>query len=206
MAITFGLIRVAGGQIMYAIIRTGGKQYKVQAGDVVQVDKLDQKLGAEFEINDILMVGGESTHVGQPLVKGAKVTVVVTKQAKDKKKIVFKKKRRQGYRKFATHRQEFTELFVKAITSPDGKVEKTEITPNVVDVDGKRAEAKDARIAARVERAANKSKSKGEEVVTKAVKKVAKKKVAKKAVKKTVKKVTKKVAVKKAVKKTSKKA
>ncbi|WP_374076416.1 50S ribosomal protein L21 [Bdellovibrio bacteriovorus] len=96
---------------MYAIIRTGGKQYKVQAGDVLQVDKLEQKLGAEFDINEILMVGGESTHVGQPLVKGAKVTVVVTKQAKTRKEIVFKKKRRQGYRKFATHKQEFTELF-----------------------------------------------------------------------------------------------
>ena len=98
---------------MYAIIRTGGKQYKVQAGDVLQVDKLEHKLGAEFDINEILMVGGESTHVGQPLVKGAKVTVVVTKQAKTRKEIVFKKKRRQGYRKFATHKQEFTELFVK---------------------------------------------------------------------------------------------
>lgn len=189
---------------MYAIIRTGGKQYKVQAGDVVQVDKLEQKLGAEFDLNEILMVGGESTHVGQPLVKGAKVTVVVTKQAKDKKKIVFKKKRRQGYRKFATHRQEFTELFVKAITSPDGKVTKTDATPNVLDVDAKRAEAKDARIVARKERAANKTK--GEEVVKKAVKKVAKKKVAKKAVKKTAKKATKTGAKKKAAKKTSKKA
>jgi large subunit ribosomal protein L21 len=52
-----------------AIVRTGGKQYKVQAGDVLQVDKVEQKLGAEFDINEILMVGGESTHVGQPLVK-----------------------------------------------------------------------------------------------------------------------------------------
>lgn len=190
---------------MYAIIRTGGKQYKVQAGDVVQVDKLEQTLGAEFEINEILMVGGESTHVGQPLVKGAKVTVVVTKQAKDKKKIVFKKKRRQGYRKFATHKQEFTELFVKAITSPDGKVTKTDATPNVVDVDGKRADAQLARINARIERA--ESKSKGEEVVKKAAKKVvAKKKVAKKAVKKTAKKATKTGAKKKTAKKASKKA
>ncbi|QDK39512.1 50S ribosomal protein L21 [Bdellovibrio sp. NC01] len=189
---------------MYAIIRTGGKQYKVQAGDVVQVDKVEQKLGAEFDINEILMVGGESTHVGQPLVKGAKVTVVVTKQARTKKEIVFKKKRRQGYRKFATHKQEFTELFVKAITSPDGKTTKTDAAPNVVDVDAKRADAKTARMAARKERAANKSK--GEEVVKTAAKKVAKKKVAKKAVKKTAKKATKTGAKKKAAKKTSKKA
>ncbi|QDK47234.1 50S ribosomal protein L21 [Bdellovibrio sp. ZAP7] len=186
---------------MYAIIRTGGKQYKVQAGDVVQVDKLEQKLGAEFDINEILMVGGESTHVGQPLVKGAKVTVVVTKQAKTRKEIVFKKKRRQGYRKFATHKQEFTELFVKAI-SLDGKTTKTDATPNVVDVAAKRTEAAEARVAARKDRAANKNK--GEEVVKKAAKKtVAKKKVAKKAVKKTAKKAT---AKKKTAKKTSKKA
>ncbi|MBV2169417.1 MAG: 50S ribosomal protein L21 [Bdellovibrio sp.] len=188
---------------MYAIIRTGGKQYKVQAGDVVQVDKLDQKLGAEFDINEILMVGGESTHVGQPLVKGAKVTVVVTKQAKTRKQIVFKKKRRQGYRKFATHKQEFTELFVKAITSPDGKVAKTDESAKVVDVAAVRAEKAQARVAARKERAANKGTA---EVVKKAAKKVAKKKVAKKAVKKTAKKATKTGAKKKAAKKTSKKA
>ncbi|MGZ3770291.1 MAG: 50S ribosomal protein L21 [Bdellovibrio sp.] len=189
---------------MYAIIRTGGKQYKVQAGDVLQVDKLDQALGSEFDINEILMVGGESTHVGQPLVKGAKVTVVVTKQAKTRKQIVFKKKRRQGYRKFATHKQEFTELFVKAITSPDGKVAKTDESANVIDVAAVRAEKALGRVAARKERAANKGTA---EVVKKAAKKVAKKKVAKKAVKKTaVKKATKAGATKKAAKKTSKKA
>ena len=62
---------------MYAIISTGGKQYKVQPGDVVQVEKLENDLGSEFEINDVLLVGGETTLVGQPLVKNAKVTVVV---------------------------------------------------------------------------------------------------------------------------------
>jgi large subunit ribosomal protein L21 len=189
---------------MYAIIRTGGKQYKVQAGDVLQVDKLEQALGAEFEINEVLLVGGESTHVGIPLVKGAKVTVVVTKQARTKKQIVFKKKRRQGYRKFATHKQDFTELFVKSITSPDGKVTKTEEQPAVVDVAAKRADAKTAREDAREERVSKKST--GEEVVKKAAKKVvAKKKVVKKAVKKTAKKTTKTAAKKKVAKKASKK-
>lgn len=188
---------------MYAIIRTGGKQYKVQAGDVVQVDKVEQTLGAEFEINEVLLVGGESTHVGMPLVKGAKVTVVVTKQARTKKQIVFKKKRRQGYRKFATHKQDFTELFVKAITSPDGKVAKAEGQAEVVDVAAKRAEGQTARVAARKERVSNKSG--GEEVVKKAAKKVAKKKVVKKAAKKTAKKATKTGAKKKAAKKASKK-
>lgn len=188
---------------MYAVIRTGGKQYKVQAGDVVQVEKLEQKLGAEFTINEVLMVGGESVLLGQPLVSGASVTVVVTRQAKDRKKIVFKKKRRQGYRKFATHRQEFTELFVKAITA-GGKSSKTDATPNVIDMNEKRAAQQQARLdakAARLQRGPATA-----ETAEAAPKKVAKKKVAKKAVKKTVKKASKSGAKKKAAKKTSKKA
>ena len=187
---------------MYAIIRTGGKQYKVQAGDVVQVDKVAQDLGAEFIINEVLMVGGETATLGQPLVKGATVTVVVTKQAKTRKQIVFKKKRRQGYRKFATHKQEFSELFIKAI-SFDGKTAKADGSANVVDVKAVRAEKAEGRVAARKERAQSKGTA---EVVKKATKKVAKKKVAKKAVKKTAKKATKSGVKKKAAKKTSKKA
>lgn len=187
---------------MYAIIRTGGKQYKVQAGDVVQVDKVAQDLGAEFVINEVLMVGGETATLGQPLVKGASVTVVVTKQAKTRKQIVFKKKRRQGYRKFATHKQEFSELFVKSI-SFNGNTAKADESAKVVNVEEVRAEKAQARVAARKERAQSKGTA---EVVKKAAKKVAKKKVAKKAVKKTAKKSTKSGAKKKAAKKTSKKA
>lgn len=190
---------------MYAVIRTGGKQYKVQAGDVVQVEKLENALGSEFDINEVLMVGGESTHVGQPLVKGAKVTVVVTKQAKTRKVYVFKKKRRNGYRNFNTHKQEFTELFVKAITSPDGKVEKTDAQPTVMDMAKVRTEKIAAKTEAKMERLANKGSA--SEELKKEAKKVAKKKVAKKAVKKTAKKSVKKAAgKKKAAKKTSKKA
>lgn len=119
---------------MYAIIRTGGKQYKVQPGDVVRVEKLNQQLGSEFDLTEIVAVGGENILLGQPLVENAKVTVVVTKQAKAAKIIVFKKKRRQGYRRTQGHRQFFTELFVKSITSPDGQVDKTEALPKVIDV------------------------------------------------------------------------
>lgn len=194
---------------MYAVIRTGGKQYKVQAGDVVQVEKLDQKLGSEFEINEVLMVGGETTHVGQPLVKGAKVTVVVTKQAKTRKVLIFKKKRRQGYRRLKSHRQEFTELFVKAITSPDGKVAKTDAQANVVDVAAQRAGRivqKQADRKARVEGQIGQGRAAKAET-KKASAKVAKKKVAKKVAKKTgAKKATGKKVAKKAAKKTSKKA
>src|SRR3954469_23848947 len=188
---------------MYAIIKTGGKQYKVQAGDVLQIEKLDQELGSEFNIDQILMIGGDKAHVGTPTVKNAKVTAVVTKQARTKKVIVFKKKRRQGYRKFATHKQDFTEIFVKSITSPDGQVSKSDATPEVKDmaqlrlerIEQKVADHK-ARVSARnvdVEEAPASKKAKTE-------KKPAKKAAAKKA--KPASKRSAKTAAKKAVKKT----
>lgn len=108
---------------MFAIIRTGGKQYRVQVGDVLRVEKLQAEPGSELHLTDVLMVGGENTSVGEPTVKNAKVTVVVTRQAKAPKLIVFKKKRRQGYRKMQGHRQLYTEVFVKAIHTADGTVE-----------------------------------------------------------------------------------
>ncbi len=174
---------------MYAVIRTGGKQYTVKPGDVVQVEKLDKELGSEFDINEVLLVGGDAIHAGQPLVKNAKVTVVVTKQARTRKIIVFKKKRRHSYRKFATHRQLFTELFVKSITSPDGSVAQTDETPNVIDVVQAREAKLQSKIDARKERVQNRSKSEAlsEEAPKKkaaAKKKAVKKAPAKKAVKK----------------------
>lgn len=180
---------------MYAIIRTGGKQYTVKPGDVLQVEKLDKDLGSEFDINEVLLVGGEAVHTGQPLVKNAKVTVVVTKQSRTRKILVFKKKRRHSYRKFATHRQLFTEVFVKSITSPDGKVAKTDEKPNVVDVVVARDEKQKGLVEARRARVQNKG---GEEAAP--AKKSSPKKVAKKA---TAKKSGKKPAAKK---KTAKKA
>lgn len=125
---------------MYAVIKTGGKQYRVQPGDIVQVEKLDQELGSEFAISEVLMVGGDKTHVGTPMVKNATVTVVVTKQARTKKVFVFKKKRRHGYRRFGTHKQDFTELFIKSISSPDGQVAKTDQSPEVKDMAALRAD------------------------------------------------------------------
>lgn len=111
---------------MYAVIRTGGKQYKVKAGDLIKVESLPGSQGDEFDMNDILFVSGQTSYVGEPNVKDAKVTVMVTKQDRDKKIRVFKKKRRQGYRRTMGHRQEYTELFVKAITTPDGETSSAE--------------------------------------------------------------------------------
>lgn len=194
---------------MYAIIRTGGKQYTVKPGDIVHVEKLENKLGSEFDISDVLLVGGEKTHVGVPLVKNAKVTVVVTKQAKSRKVIVFKKKRRHSYRKFKTHRQPFTELFVKAI-SVDDQTAKSDEQPRVMDMAEIRAAKIQAKIDAKRERLDNRGESSSEETVKKPAKKAAapQKKVAKKAAgaKKSTAKKTKKAGAKKAAKKTSKKA
>lgn len=193
---------------MYAIIKTGGKQYKVQAGDVLQVEKLEHDLGSEFNISEILMIGGDKAHVGTPLVKNAKVTVVVTKQAKTKKVIVFKKKRRQGYRKFGTHKQFFTELFIKSITSPDGQVSKTDETPVVKDMAALRTERIENKIADHKARVSVRNSDVDEAITSKPAKKAAAKKTAKKAAPKkakaTSKRSAKKTATKKTVKKTKK--
>lgn len=144
---------------MYAIVRTGGKQYTVRAGDLLRVEKLPRELGSEFELDEILLVGGDKVHVGEPTVKNAKVTVVVTQQAKAPKLIVFKKKRRQGYRRLHGHRQLFTELFVKSIKAPSGEVSEAEGQAQVVDpakkaerlaklnAEGKTAAPKKAKVA-----------------------------------------------------------
>lgn len=189
---------------MYAIIRTGGKQYKVQPGDTIRVEKLEQDLGAKFDLTDVLMVGGDKPVFGAPTVKNALVSVVVTKQTKDKKVIIFKKKRRQGYRRFKTHRQPFTELYIQAI-SVDGKVTKSEGDAKVVDVDQARLDKLQAKAEAK-EVARQEAKDSG--VKPAAAKAASKKKVAKKApAKKPAKKKAgaKKSGAKKAKKKTTKK-
>ncbi|MBX2988167.1 MAG: 50S ribosomal protein L21 [Bdellovibrionaceae bacterium] len=192
---------------MYAIIRTGGKQYTVKPGDVVQVGKLEQDLGSEFSISEVLLIGGDNTQIGAPLVKDATVTVVVTKQAKTRKLDVFKKKRRHSYRKWNTHRQDFTELFVKGI-SFGGKTAKAETEPKVSDVAAQRVERiqqKQADSRARAEARGEVAETlKAEAKKSVAKKKTAKKAAPKKAGKKTVAK--KKTGAKKTAKKTSKKA
>ena len=118
---------------MYAIVRTGGKQYTVRVGDTLRVEKLPRELGAEFLLDEVLLVGGNQIHVGEPTVKDAKVTVIVTRQAKAPKVIVFKKRRRQGYRRLHGHRQLYTELFVKTIQSPTGEISEAESIKPVID-------------------------------------------------------------------------
>ncbi|MBC7743428.1 MAG: 50S ribosomal protein L21 [Bdellovibrionaceae bacterium] len=188
---------------MYAIIKTGGKQYKVQAGDVLQIDKIDQDLGAEFTLSEVLMIGGDKSHVGTPLVKNAVVTAVVTKQARTRKIIVFKKKRRQGYRKFGTHKQHFTEIFISSITSPDGAKSKTDNKPVVKDMAALRTERIETKMSDRVARVRSRD---GD--VDPVAEKVEKKKAAPKkaaSAKKPIAKAASKRSAKKATKKTTKK-
>lgn len=100
---------------MYAVIKTGGKQYRVSEGDRLRVEKLSGEVGSKIEFADILMIGGEKVSVGAPLVKGAKVTAEITAQDRAKKVIVFKFRRRKNYRRKNGHRQPFTELKVTSV-------------------------------------------------------------------------------------------
>ena len=100
---------------MYAVIKTGGKQYKVSAGDLLKVEKLAGAVGETIELDEVLMVGGEEVKIGTPLLPNAKVTATIVEQGKDKKILVFKSKRRKNYRKKYGHRQPLTRLKITDI-------------------------------------------------------------------------------------------
>ena len=102
---------------MYAIILTGGKQYKVAKGDVIEVEKLDQPAGAEITFGEVLAVAGDDgkLNVGTPRVEGASVSAKVLDQFRAKKIVVFKMKRRKGYRRTHGHRQSLTRVEIGEI-------------------------------------------------------------------------------------------
>lgn len=101
---------------MYAIIETGGKQYRVQQGEKVKIEKLPMDDGAEVTFDKVLVIGGEGApKIGTPYVSGASVKGTVIKTAKDKKVIVFKYKNKTNYRRFRGHRQPFTLVSVDSI-------------------------------------------------------------------------------------------
>ena len=107
---------------MYAVFRTGGKQYRASKGDTLKVEKLDAAEGDRVEFAEVLLVGeGASVKIGNPLVAGSKVQATVLDQAKDKKIEVIKFKRRQNYRRNRGHRQEFTLLEITGIASAAAK-------------------------------------------------------------------------------------
>jgi len=107
---------------MYAVIRTGGKQYRVAPNDVIQVERLSTGPGESVDFDEVLLVGeGAATTAGTPLVAGAMVRAEVLEEVRGEKIIVFKKKRRQGYRRKQGHRQNLTVLRITDITDADGK-------------------------------------------------------------------------------------
>ena len=102
---------------MYAIIATGGKQYKVSEGDVIKVEKLDAEPGATVTFDQVLFVNDGDAKVGNPTVAGASVTASVIGEGKDKKVIVYKYKRKTGYHKKNGHRQLFTKVKIEKINA-----------------------------------------------------------------------------------------
>lgn len=102
---------------MFAVIKSGGKQYKVAKDYIVKLEKLPGLAGSEVEFNEVLLIGAEDKAliVGSPFVKGATVTAEILKQARDPKIIIFKKQRRQHYRRKNGHRQDVTHVLIKEI-------------------------------------------------------------------------------------------
>ena len=124
---------------MFAAFKTGGKQYKVAPGDILKIEKLDGKVGDKVTFEEVMMVvDGDKILTGTPVVEKATVTGEIVVQGKDKKVIVFKKKRRQNYRRKKGHRQEITIVRVSSIEAPgiSAKAEAKKAAP------AKKAEAK----------------------------------------------------------------
>lgn len=102
---------------MYAIVATGGKQCRVSAGDLVDVEMIDRPVGEDVEINNVLMTVADNgeVRIGTPILEDVSVVGKVMRQYKDKKVIVFKSKRRKGYRRKYGHRQQYTQLKIEEI-------------------------------------------------------------------------------------------
>ncbi|MGZ0187922.1 MAG: 50S ribosomal protein L21 [Alphaproteobacteria bacterium] len=103
---------------MFAVIRTGGKQYRVAENDVIRIEKLDAEAGSEVTFDQVLMVGGEGdAKIGGPLVEGATVKAELVEQMRDKKVIIFKKRRRQNSRRKNGHRQHLSVVRITGISA-----------------------------------------------------------------------------------------
>ena len=125
---------------MFAVIRSGGKQYKVAQNEVIVVERMAGKSGSSIDLGDVLIVGdGTKTTVGKPTVDGAKVQATVVEHSRGDKIKVFKRKRRKGYRRTAGHRQLTTVLRISEITAPGMKAAKAAAKPQAAK---KKTEAK----------------------------------------------------------------
>ena len=107
----------------FAIFKTGGKQYKVRASEILKIEKLGNPEGKKIEFNEILAYGNkENVELGTPIIKGAKIEAELLKNSKEKTVLVFKKRRRKNSRKKYGHRQPFTLIKINKIFSKDGKI------------------------------------------------------------------------------------
>ena len=103
---------------MFAVIKTGGKQYRVAANDVITVERLEAEAGSTIDLNEVLMVGSDKgITVGSPLIAGASVKAEIVAQTRGPKLIIFKKRRRKHYRRRNGHRQDLTQLKITAINA-----------------------------------------------------------------------------------------
>ena len=103
---------------MYAVIKTGGKQYRVVAGEKLKIEQIPADVGAEITLDQILMVGeGESVQIGTPLLTGALVKATVLSQGRHDKVMIFKMRRRKHYQKHQGHRQNYTEIRIDGISA-----------------------------------------------------------------------------------------
>lgn len=119
---------------MYAVVKTGGKQYRVSKDDVIVVEKLAADTGASVELDQVLMLDdGKDALIGTPLVDGARVAATVLDQARGDKVIIFKKKRRKGYKRLKGHRQQVTILRITDILAKGGKASPAKAATPVTD-------------------------------------------------------------------------
>ena len=115
MVKTYTVSLVRGGKNMYAIVTTGGKQYKVSQDQIINVEKLDAKVGDEVKLDVLMLVDGDKVTNGNPLVKNAEVIAEVLEHGKEDKVVVFKYKAKKNYRRKQGHRQPFTALKIVSV-------------------------------------------------------------------------------------------
>jgi large subunit ribosomal protein L21 len=137
---------------MFAVIRTGGKQYRVAPNDIIKVEKIAGKPGEIVELSEVLLLGGDSPKTGSPTIAGALVAAEVLEQTRGDKVIVFKKKRRKGYRRKKGHRQDLTALRITEILTDGKKPSKAAAKPEPKKAEKKpepaKAEKADKKLAA----------------------------------------------------------
>jgi large subunit ribosomal protein L21 len=121
-----------GGKFMYAVVSSGGKQYKVQEGEILRLEKISGEVGNPVSFDNVLLFSdGERVSIGQPLLENVRVSGHIVEQGKAKKIVVFKYKRRKRYRRKQGHRQQYTAVKIESINSDTHKQEAPEVSSDV---------------------------------------------------------------------------